>query len=165
MTYASESRALDAEILRIVAAWRRTGRTLDDDEFDALALRLFDYQRRYNRPYARYCAGTGAAEPRSWKEIPPVPAGAFKDAILATFDPSNAALAFETSGTTSARSGRHYFETAALYDAALLAGFDRFMLPDGARLRYLQSRSRSGGAPPIVAGVHDAPRSELARRW
>ena len=27
-------------------------------------------------------------------------------------------------------------ETRALYDAALLAGFDRFMLSDGARLRY-----------------------------
>ncbi|HTU81491.1 MAG TPA: hypothetical protein VMF61_05135, partial [Candidatus Acidoferrales bacterium] len=32
--------------------------------------------------------------------------------------------------------GRHFMETTALYDAALLAGFDRFMLPDGARLRY-----------------------------
>jgi hypothetical protein len=137
VTYASESRALDAEILQIVDGWRRTGRTLDDHEFDALALRLFDYQRRYNRPYARYCAATGVAEPRSWQEIPPVPAGAFKDAVLATFDPSGAALAFETSGTTSARSGHHYLETAALYDAALLAGFDRFMLRDGARLRYL----------------------------
>ncbi|MBV8198909.1 MAG: hypothetical protein JO263_12325 [Candidatus Eremiobacteraeota bacterium] len=27
-------------------------------------------------------------------------------------------------------------ETATLYDAALIAGFDRFVLPDGARLRY-----------------------------
>ena len=29
-----------------------------------------------------------------------------------------------------------YLETPALYDAALLAGFDRFVLADGARLRY-----------------------------
>ena len=34
------------------------------------------------------------------------------------------------------RSGRHYLETPALYDAALLAGFDRAMLADGALLRY-----------------------------
>ena len=27
-------------------------------------------------------------------------------------------------------------ETAALYDAALLAAFDRFVLADGARLRF-----------------------------
>ena len=47
-----------------------------------------------------------------------------------------AALVFETSGTTSGRPGRHSFETRDLYDAALLAAFDRFMLPDGARLRY-----------------------------
>jgi len=43
---------------------------------------------------------------------------------------------FETSGTTTGDPGRHYLETTALYDAALLAGFDHFMLDDGARLRY-----------------------------
>ena len=32
--------------------------------------------------------------------------------------------------------GRHYFETRKLYDAALLAGFERGMLADRARLRY-----------------------------
>ncbi len=136
MSYREESDALDADILRVIAAWYRTGRALDDDAFDALALRLFDYQFRYNEPYARYCAATGRTPPRSWHDVPPVPAGAFKEAVLATFDSATAALTFETSGTTAARSGRHYFETGALYDAALLAGFDRFMLPDGARLRY-----------------------------
>jgi hypothetical protein len=48
-----------------------------------------------------------------------------------------AALVFETSGTTGGNPGRHSMETSALYDAALLAGFDRFVLADGARLRYL----------------------------
>ncbi|HUY11961.1 MAG TPA: hypothetical protein VMV73_06855, partial [Candidatus Dormibacteraeota bacterium] len=43
----------------------------------------------------------------------------------------------ESSGTTSGSAGRQYVENPALYDAALLAGFDRFMLPDGAALRYL----------------------------
>jgi hypothetical protein len=44
---------------------------------------------------------------------------------------------FHTSGTTAAQSGKHYLERAALYDASLLSGFDRFMLPDRAKLRYL----------------------------
>jgi len=66
-----------------------------------------------------------------------VPAAAFKETALATFDPSAAALVFETSGTTQGRAGRHYMESPALYDAALLAAFDRFVLSDGLRLEYL----------------------------
>lgn len=58
-----------------------------------------------------------------------------------TFRPQGAVAVFETSGTTHDRTGRHYFErtSLALYDAALLAGFQRYVL-DGdpaLRLRYL----------------------------
>lgn len=140
MTYEAESRALDDKILALIRDWHETGAALADDRFNALALRLAAYQLRYNAPYARYCAGLGvtaAALPSSWQAIPPVPAGAFKESTLTTFDPSRAALTFETSGTTGyGLSGRHFMETRALYDAALLAAFDRFMLGDGARLRY-----------------------------
>ncbi len=137
--YATESRAFDAEILETIAAWHASDQPLSDPDFNDLALRLFDYQLRYNRPYARYCAALGispSAMPVSWEDIPPAPAAAFKDETLATFDPETAALAFATSGTTAARAGRHFLETAALYDAASLAAFDRFVLPDGARLQY-----------------------------
>jgi len=100
---------------------------------------VFAHQLRYNEPYARYCARIGvtlSSLPDSWEGIVPVPAGAFKEAALSTFDAATAALVFETSGTSRGTSGRHYFETSALYDASLLAGFDRFVLADGARLRY-----------------------------
>jgi hypothetical protein len=152
LTYRQESDVLDADILRVIAAWHSTGRGLNDAAFDALALRLFDYQLRYNQPYARYCTATGRTSPRSWLDIPPVPAGAFKEAALATFDTATAALTFETSGTTAARAGRHYLETSALYDAALLAGFDRFMLPDGARLRYFNLVPNPGERPQSSLG-------------
>jgi hypothetical protein len=137
MNYAAESEALDSEILGIIEAWHRRGEALDDDGFSDLALRLFDYQLRYNERYARYCAAVGVTSPGSWEEIPAVPAGAFKEAALSTGSVAAAALIFETSGTTRGDSGRHYMETRVLYDAALLAGFDRFVLPDGPRLRYL----------------------------
>ncbi|HVR45914.1 MAG TPA: hypothetical protein VMT95_04700 [Candidatus Binatia bacterium] len=139
MTYEAESRALDEEILSVIGGWRRCGETLDDAAFDDLALRLFAYQLRYNAPYARYCARLGvtpASLPHSWEAIPAVPAPAFKEAALTTFEPAKAALAFETSGTTGPASGRHYMETQALYDAASLAAFDRLVLSGGARLRY-----------------------------
>jgi len=133
LTYPSESAALDADILAVIDAWRSRGVPLSDEAFDDLALRLFEYQRRYNLPYSRYCAtlGSETSMPQSW-----VPAAAFKEAALVTFSTERALLAFQTSGTTDGHPGHHYFETNRLYDAALLAGFERFMLADGARLRY-----------------------------
>jgi hypothetical protein len=133
-SYREEAAALDAEILRCIAI-----RSVPD--FDDLALRIFAHQLRYNRPYSQYCASLGvtlARMPAGWEHIPPVPAAAYKEAALCTFEPSKAALAFETSGTTQGVGGKHYMETAALYDAALLAGFREGMLQGVDRkLRYL----------------------------
>jgi hypothetical protein len=139
---ADEARALDAEILRTIEAWHKRGTELSDAAFGALALRIFAFQLRANEPYARYCAAQGVtleAMPADWHGIPPVPAAAFKEATLATFDTAATpgSLVFQSSGTTTGAGGRHYMENAKLYDAALLAGFDHFMLPDHLRLRYL----------------------------
>ncbi|MBV9233704.1 MAG: long-chain fatty acid--CoA ligase [Candidatus Eremiobacteraeota bacterium] len=139
MTYEREAGALDGEILDAINAWHERGAALSDDHFNDLALRIFAHQLRYNAPYARYCARLGitlASMPGSWRQIPGVPTPAFKDAAITTFHHSDAALIFETSGTTAGKPGRHYMETPALYDAALLACFDRLMLQDRATLRY-----------------------------
>jgi hypothetical protein len=139
LSYESESAALDDAILEVIEGWRRGDESFDDAGFNRLAGRLFEYQLGYNEPYARYCAALGirpGAQLASWEHIPPVPAAAFKEAALTTFPSERAALAFETSGTTQDRSGKHFLETSRLYDAALLAAFERFMLADGARLRY-----------------------------
>lgn len=115
-------------------------------------MRLFEYQLRYNEPYARYSARLGVtAAPASWDRIPAVPAPAFRDAALTTFAPETAALIFQTSGTTTGMPGRHYMESSSLYDSALLAAFDRFALPDGARLRYFN----------LVPNPADNPHSSL----
>lgn len=132
--YAAEAHALDAAILDAIHERRVP-------DFNALALRIFAHQLRYNEPYAKYCASLGVTPerlPENWEAIPPVPTGAYKEAALCTFDPARAALAFETSGTTRGIGGKHYMETAALYDAALLAGFHDAMLAGAAQpLRYL----------------------------
>lgn len=148
MTYRQEADALDAEILACIE--RRAA-----PDFNDLALRIFAHQLRYNRPYAAYCASRGVtleAMPATWEAIPAVPTGAYKEAAICTFDPENAALAFETSGTTQGVGGTHYMETAALYDAALLAGFHDAMLA-GVRqpLRYLL----------LVPNPSQRPRSSL----
>ncbi|HTD34833.1 MAG TPA: hypothetical protein VK665_14285 [Candidatus Elarobacter sp.] len=144
-----EVRVLDARIVAAIG-----GYALSDAEFLALARDLFAYQVAHNEPYAAFARAHGfdaARLPRSVEEIPAVPAAAFKEARLATFPPGETAVWFETSGTTLrqaqgrlGRGGRHEFPTTRLYEAALLASFDRMMLADvvrpghgDARLRYL----------------------------
>lgn len=157
MSYNRETAELDAEILGVIGKWHRRDRDLSEPEFEDLAQRVFAYQLRYNESYARYCASLGVtphALPTTWRDIPAVPTGAFKEATLATFDPARAVLAFETSGTTKGVGGRHFMETRVLYDASLLAGFDRFMLADlddDRRLRYLN----------FVPNPADRPQSSL----
>ncbi len=141
MTYTTEAARLDDAILAVVRTWRERGESLAATEFNDLALEIFAHQLRYNEPYARYCAAFGIGHgslPDSWTAIPPVPAAAYKEALLCTFDARLAELVFETSGTTQGTGGKHFMETRSLYDAALLAGFERLMLASTKqRLRYL----------------------------
>lgn len=136
MHYRAEADALDARILVAI----EQPATLPETEFTTLAFDLFAHQMRWNAPYAAYARSRGFGVdrmPERLDEIPAVPAAAFKEFDLTTVGANRAALFFETSGTTQGRGGRHYLETTALYDAALLASFDAMMLADGARLRYV----------------------------
>ena len=172
-TYSEESHALDEAILNTIERWHRHGHQgLSEDEFNALALRVFSHQLVYNLPYAQYCASQGYSRermPQSWHEIPAVPSAAFKEAAFATFNPAVATLVFETSGTTQGTSGRHYMESARLYDASLQASFDRFMLPDHCKLRYMMLVPNPETNPHSSLGYMMAKVSEVrgdgATRW
>jgi hypothetical protein len=133
--YRAQADALDARIRAAIAAY-----ALDEAAFDRLACDIFAHQFRWNEPYSAYARSLGITEqtlPQRHSAIPAVPAAAFKEAALTTSDARDASIWFETSGTTGAGGGRHYLETPHLYEAALLAAFDREMLADGVRLRYL----------------------------
>lgn len=135
-----DAAALDDAFLRIVRDWSAGGTGCDARRFDELALATCVHQMERNPAYRRYAASLGVdtrRPPATWRDIPAVPSAAFKEAALATFDVRQAELEFHTSGTTDTRAGKHYVEHARLYDASLLAGFDRFMLCDRAKLRYL----------------------------
>ena len=141
--------ALDARVLAAIGAY-----ALDDDAFLALARDLFAHQVERNAPYAAFARAAGydaQHPPARIEDIPAVPAAAFKEARLATFPPAQTAVWFETSGTTRGRGGRHELPTTQLYDAALLASFDRMLLADHARLRYLN----------LVPDPRDRPHSSL----
>lgn len=117
----TEYRELEA---RVRAALRED---LREAEFDALALEVHAFQKRWNAPYAKFCATRAVAT--TWREIPAVPQGAFKTARLSCFPPEETPVTFRTSGTTGEGYGEHHFLDTGLYDAAVLAGWARLGLP------------------------------------
>jgi acyl-coenzyme A synthetase/AMP-(fatty) acid ligase len=110
--------------------------------FDDLALDVHRFQRRWNAPYANFCATQ--PEPRNWREIPAVPQSAFKQFALSVAAPEQCARTFHTSGTTGEGFGRHAFLTTRLYDAAVRAGWRRLGLP---RLPHFILAPRPDDAP------------------
>jgi hypothetical protein len=96
-------------------------------------------------PYAAYCRylGRTAESVCDWRDIPAVPASAFKTHDLSAPPPGKEAAIFETSGTSVSKPGRVRLGSTALYEESLARSFERHLLPDGARL------------PAVVRG--DAP--------
>jgi hypothetical protein len=125
--------------------------------FSDLALLSFRYQCEAIPEYGAYARhrGPGPDHIRDWREIPPVPASAFRShelsARAAEGDAAAPGVTFETSGTTISLPGRVRLRSTQLYEASLSRNFARHVLPDQARL------------PAIVFGPRraDAPRSSL----
>jgi hypothetical protein len=163
----TDAAALDARILAAIGAY-----ALDDAAFLALARDLFAFQVRHDAPYAAYARSLrydAERLPERVEDIPAVPSAAFKEARLAAFPPERTVLWFETSGTTQGRGGRHEFDTPRLYDAALLASFDRMVIGDGRRLRYLQlvpdPRERPHSSLGYMMDVVARERGDGATGW
>ena len=135
--------ALDARVL----AWLREppeGWHRDEARFESLARDLFAYQFAHCAPYRRFCERRERTPDRiaDWREIPAVPAGAFKEMALRSFPAEREAHVFRTSGTSTERRGTLHLDTLEIYEASLLPGFRRGVLPDlapgeRARIRVL----------------------------
>jgi hypothetical protein len=106
--------------------------------FEAWAARVFAHQFTHNAPYRAFCERRGVTPSSvvSWEDVPPVPTAAFRHADLTTGAPEAVFRTSGTSGGAEAR-GRHLVPHLDLYRASALAAFDRFLLPDGARLPAL----------------------------
>jgi hypothetical protein len=122
---------LEAQLAAAIAADPRGAPAID---FEAWALRVFAHQYERNAPYRPYCDRRGVT-PKTvdrWEDVPAVPTAAFRRLELAC---APAEATFRTSGTTGGPEarGRHLVPTLALYDAAALAAFERFVLPDAVR--------------------------------
>jgi len=131
----------------------------DDAEFEDTALALGRVQLSCMptwNAYALHC-GVRIDTLRDWRSIPPVPCSAFKSHDLSVAPPAvngeadAPGVVFETSGTSISRPGRVRLGSTALYEDSLLRSFERYLLPDGARL------------PAVVFGPRrfEAPHSSL----
>jgi hypothetical protein len=116
------------------------------EQFDSLAMRIFDYQRRAVPAYREYCGqlGIGPDGATLPADIPFVSTIAFKYVMLAAKGAAETrgACEFLTSGTTSGaeRRGRHLVQYPEVYRASALAHLRAMLfcdLPEGARMRIL----------------------------
>jgi len=164
------------EIERRLLDWMREPEPADDDgRFEELALALFAHQFENCVPYARFCRGRGRTpgRVRSWRDIPPVPTGAFKEVVLRSFPPEHEVHVFCTSGTSGERRGELHLDTLAPYEASLIASFESGVLPDlkepDARIRLLVLAPSPAEAPDSslshMFGVMLARRGDAASRY
>jgi len=130
---ASRADPLRKELDSAILEWMGSGSwERDDARFEALALELFRFQFEHCGPYQSFCRARGA-EPggiSSWREIPPVPSGAFKEATLRSFAGAATCKVFRTSGTSAVRRGELHLDTLELYEASLTPTIGRFFFPD-----------------------------------
>lgn len=96
-------------------------------DFEAAALVVFHYQYEHNGFYRKYCdmLNTNPAHVNRLTDIPFLPISFYKTEPIKT-GTWEAALIFESSGTTGDTPSRHFVKDALLYKNALLTGFEKF---------------------------------------
>ncbi|MCS5635052.1 MAG: long-chain fatty acid--CoA ligase [Myxococcota bacterium] len=154
MSSARDRQTLDAELL----AWMQEPRWQPDEaRFEALALELFAHQFDRCSPYGRFARGRGLTPEtvEHWREIPAVPAGAFKELPLRSFPESRTSKTFRTSGTSGQKRGELHLDTLALYEASLMASLDTLLMPDRASSKTtLRVLAPSGSEAPDSSLSH-----------
>ncbi len=145
-------RNLDAQILAFVRKYSQAN--APEAAFEALALKLFNFQFKRNENYRKFCLieGKTPKKVKSWEEIPAMPTLGFKELVLSTFPIKNAVRIFKTSGTTGQSHGAHFFDTLKLYEAAIVPAFKQTLMPEGGRIRMFF----------LMASPNEAPNSSLS---
>jgi len=142
--------AMDLQRRVLALIGRGVDVTTTDAEFNELAQTVFAFQFAHNAVYRAYCEQLKLTPSTvsHWKEIPAVPTSAFKDFTITCFSAAEAVAVFHTSGTTADKSGKHFFKTLELYEAAIRPNFEAHLLPDlvgqASRLSMLEHATLDG---------------------
>ena len=117
---------------RILAWMREPNWDYSEQRFEELALDLFAFQFEHCAIVRRFCEGRGQTPDTvdTWRQIPAVPTGAFKEVALRCFPEENTIHCFRTSGTSTAVRGTLHLDTLELYESSMLPTFRRFMFPE-----------------------------------
>ncbi|MEO6183273.1 MAG: hypothetical protein ABIP71_09290 [Verrucomicrobiota bacterium] len=106
--------------------------------FNELALSLFALQFSEVAPYRRFCDARKISPTniKQWKEIPSLPASAFKELELSSLKTNERTHVFHSSGTTEQVPSRHFHnaESLVIYEESLLPWFQKHFLSDWDKL-------------------------------
>ncbi len=144
-SFANYSRRLLAFMERAAVA------SPEPDEFTALARELCALQFATVPAFRQLCVARGVT-PDSlahWRDIPAMPAAAFKELELTSLLPVERTAVFHSSGTTEHRPSRHYHssESLVVYEASLVPWFARHMMVG----RVCPQRAAGPSEPPTDA--------------
>jgi phenylacetate-coenzyme A ligase PaaK-like adenylate-forming protein len=107
--------------------WKDKVLAVTEPGFEDLALQLFHFQYRNNPLYRQYTDAirVGPDEVKSLSDIPFLPISFFKTHRVQSTS-FEAALVFESSGTTGTANSRHYIKNIDLYKQSFIKGFELF---------------------------------------
>jgi phenylacetate-coenzyme A ligase PaaK-like adenylate-forming protein len=101
--------------------------TVNDKNFDAIAIEVFNLQYSNNITYRSYCdiLSINPAEIKTIEKIPFLPIQFFKTKEIKTtaFEPASI---FESSGTTGSINSKHFVKDLSLYEESFLQTFRQF---------------------------------------
>jgi hypothetical protein len=106
---------------------------VNEEQFSELAVELFEFQKKWNLPYANYCQTLGGyAEVTDWRDIPPVVTDVFKNPELCVVCGSASLVRhrFRTSGTTGEVQGTHLLHSLDVYESSIIACWKELGLPN-----------------------------------
>jgi phenylacetate-coenzyme A ligase PaaK-like adenylate-forming protein len=107
--------------------WNHKIFEVNEENFEALALEVFNFQYENNPVYRDYLQALGISplSVQSIEQIPFLPIRFFKSHEVKTslFEPQSV---FESSGTTGSIKSRHFVKDLSLYDDCLAKGFEFF---------------------------------------
>ncbi len=142
-----------ARRIRETIAQSCIGKPPDDTEFSALALELFRLQSKPVAPLQSLCRARGVSPEtiHDWRDIPAMPTTAFKELELTCIPPEQRTAVFHSSGTTEQRPSRHFHckESLALYEASLLAWFERCAMSRISDTRQSSTGSTAAFSPAL----------------
>lgn len=99
----------------------------NDNEFEALALEVFEYQFHNNKVYQKFCTllESKPGDVTGLKDIPFLPIEFFKTKKILS-DDRIPQITFTSSGTTGSITSKHHVTDLRLYEKSFLKTFNRF---------------------------------------